>query len=134
LQRVALGSDVFWWQCADIKVDALEGSTPAYQMPVADVDYVAFEAALVHRNAQRGRVNRVYVQLHNRGIQAATNVQVKLLSADASAELPSLPSDFWTCFPDDAAVASSWTPIGAPRTIPELSTTEPVILEWDWST
>src|SRR5207248_6179653 len=75
-----------------------------------------------------------YVQLHNRGIQAATNVQVKLLSADASAELPSLPSDFWTCFPDDAAVASSWTPIGAPRTIPELSTTEPVILEWDWST
>jgi hypothetical protein len=48
-------------QCADIKVDALEGTVPSYQMPVATVDYLAFENKLQHRNAQRGKTNRVYV-------------------------------------------------------------------------
>jgi hypothetical protein len=54
LQGVALGDPQWWWQCADIKVDALAGTLPAYQMPVAKVDYVAFESRLAHRNAQRG--------------------------------------------------------------------------------
>ena len=40
-------------------------------MAVAAVDYAAYESKLQHRNAQRGRVNRVYVQLHNRGIAAS---------------------------------------------------------------
>src|SRR5262249_10793277 len=50
LQHVALGDVLNWWMCADIKVDALEGAPPAYQMNVADVDYVAFESRLAHRN------------------------------------------------------------------------------------
>ncbi|TMA97249.1 MAG: hypothetical protein E6J74_05725 [Deltaproteobacteria bacterium] len=53
LQYAALGDQLWWWQCADMKVDALEGAVPAYQMAVATVDYAAFESKLQHRNAQR---------------------------------------------------------------------------------
>lgn len=134
LQNVGLGDTLYWYMCADIKVDALDGAPPTYQMSISDVDYVAFESKLQHRNARRGNVNRVYVQVHNRGIQPATNVTVKLLFANASAGLPPLPSDFWTAFPANSANTSIWTPIGSPRVIPAISPTEPALLEWDWTT
>jgi photosystem II stability/assembly factor-like uncharacterized protein len=134
LQHIALGDPVWWWQCVDIKIDALEGAPPAYQMSVADVNYVAFESKLEHRNPQRGQVNRVYVQVHNRGIQPATDVTVKILYANASAGLPNLPSDFWTAFPGNSSSTLLWTPIGAAQVIPSLPPDEPTILEWEWST
>jgi len=134
LQHVALGDPAWWWQCADVKIDALEGSIPAYQMNVDEVDYAAFESRLEHRNPQRGRVNRVYVQIHNRGIQAAPTVTVKILYADASAGLPDLPTDFWTVFPADSVDTSHWKPIGTAQTIPLLLPTEPTVLEWEWNT
>jgi photosystem II stability/assembly factor-like uncharacterized protein len=134
LQQVALGDPLYPWMCADIKVDALAGSPLAYQFPVADVDFVTYEARLEHRNAERGNVNRVYVQVHNRGIATATSVTVKLLYADASAGLPPLPADFWTAFPGNSAVASSpWHPIGAAKTT-TVTPTLPAVLEWDWTT
>jgi len=132
-QYVSLGDQLWWWQCADIKVDALEGSTPSYQIPVATVDYLAFENKLQHRNAQRGKTNRVYVQVHNRGFAAGANVTVKVLYADASAGLPPLPADFWTAFPNDSRNTTYWKPIGTAKVIPSLSPTEPTILEWDWN-
>ncbi|MFI5178051.1 MAG: hypothetical protein ACHQO8_05795 [Vicinamibacterales bacterium] len=134
LQLVSLNDPLWWWQCADIKVDALEGTPPNYQTSVAAVDYAAYESRLQHRNAQRGRVNRVYVQLHNRGIAAGANVTVKLLYADASAGLPPLPSDFWTAFPNDSTNTTQWKPIGSAKVVPALSPVEPAILEWDWAT
>ena len=134
LQYVVLGDSLWWWECADIKVDALESTPPNYQMPVAAVDYVAYESRLQHRNAQRGKVNRVYVQVHNRGIAPAANVTVKLLYANASAGLPPLPSDFWTAFPNNSTNTSIWTPIGTAKVIPSLPAVEPTILEWDWTT
>jgi photosystem II stability/assembly factor-like uncharacterized protein len=133
--HVALGDALWWWQCADIKVDALEGTPPEYQIPtVATVDYVAFEHQLRHRNPQRGRINRVYVHVRNRGIAPAANVTVKLLYATASAGLPALPADFWTAFPNDSANTSNWKPIGTAKVIPSLSPVEPTVLEWDWTT
>jgi hypothetical protein len=134
LQGVALGDPQWWWQCADIKVDALAGTPPAYQMPVAKVDYVAFESRLAHRNAQRGQVNRIYVQVHNQGISDGANVAVKVLWADASAGLPSLPADFWTAFPGDSANTANWHPIGAAKSIASLPRYLPGVLEWDWTT
>lgn len=134
LQHVNLGDTLWWWQCADIKIDSLEGSPLSYQMNVDDVDYVAFESKLEHRNPQRGRVNRVYVQVLNRGIKAASNVTVKIMYANASAGLPNLPPDFWKAFPGDSADTTNWKPIGAAKLIPSLSPTEPATLEWDWST
>jgi hypothetical protein len=134
LQHVALGETLRWWQCADIKVDALEGSPPDYQMPVSAVDYVAFESKLEHRYPKRGQVNRVYVQMQNRGIAPAANVTIKLLYRNASAGSPPLPPDFWTAFPNDSSDTSVWTPIDVPQVVPSLSPGEPVVLEWEWTT
>src|SRR5207247_8777851 len=83
LHHVLLNDLVYWWQCSDAKIDAPEGSPPDFQMPISDVDFVAYEATLSHRNPQRGRVNRVYVQVHNRVIQSAS-VTMKILFADAT--------------------------------------------------
>jgi hypothetical protein len=134
LQHVALNDPLYVWQCADVKVDAIEGNPPAYQLPVADVDYLAFESRLAHRNAQRGQVNRVYVQIRNRGSQPALNVRVKLLTADATLGLPPLPVDFWAAFPNDSADTTRWRPVGAAATIPVVQPFEPTVLEWNWST
>lgn len=131
LQHVALGDALWWWQCADAKIDAPSPVTHDYQLPVAEVDYFAFETRLAHRAPQRGVLNHVYVQVHNRGIQTAANVTVKILYADASPGLPDLPSDFWTAFPGDGTT-TFWKPIGTAKTIPILSPKRPEILEWDW--
>lgn len=133
LQYVALNSPQWWWMCVDAKIDALEGTPLAFQMPVWAVDYVAFEAKLQHRPPQRGRVNRVYVQVHNRGYQAAANVRVKILYADASAGLPPLPSDLWTSFPADPSSTAVWHPIGSAQTIPVVEPLKPAVVEWDWT-
>jgi hypothetical protein len=66
LQNVKPKEKLFWWMCADIKVDPT-----FYQMNIDEVDYVKFEYRLRHRNLQRDRENRVYVQIHNRGIKPA---------------------------------------------------------------
>ena len=133
LQNVKLGNSLSWSMCADIKVDS-----PFYQMNVDDVDYVAYETKLQHRDPQRGRVNRVYVQVHNRGIKSADNVTVKIFYADISSGYPPLPSDFWTSFPNDPSDTINWKPIGQPLILPSppktLTNTEPTILAWEWST
>jgi hypothetical protein len=131
---VTLGATLNPRMCADIKVDALEGPSPAYQMNVAEVDYAAFEARLYHRNPRRGQVNRVYVQINNRGIKPASQVSVKLLYAKSAESLPALPADFWSAFPNDSAHTSVWKPIGAAKLVPTVSHLEPLILSWDWST
>jgi photosystem II stability/assembly factor-like uncharacterized protein len=130
-RQVNLGDPLFWWNCADVKVDSPVGGS--YQMPVASVDYVAFETALEHRNPQRGALNRVYVQVQNRGVLPASNVVVKILYADATPGLPDLPSDFWTAFPGNSGMPSPWTPIGAAKTIASLRPEHPAVLEWDWT-
>ncbi len=133
LQKVVLGAPQWYWMTTDIKVDSLAGTTPQYQFPVADVDYVVYEAKLQHRNPIRGQVSRAYVQVHNRGFAPAANVTVKLFWADASAGLPPLPADFWTMFPGNSSDTTKWHPIGAAKVIPSLSQTLPSILEWDFT-
>jgi hypothetical protein len=133
LHNVKLGDRLLWSMCADVKIDS-----PFYQMNIDDVDYIAFETKLQHRNPQRGRVNRVYVQVHNRGIKSADNVTVKIFYADTSNGYPPLPSDFWTSFPNDPSDTINWRPIGKPQILPSppktLTNTEPTILAWEWST
>lgn len=140
LQHVALGDPVWWWQCADVKNDARlvvipEGYHLAnFQANIGDVDAVVFESRLEHRNPLPGDVNHLYVQIHNRGTQAAHNVTVKVFYTDAAAGLPDLPSDFWTTFPVDSAQKSPWKPIGSAQTIPLLSQIKPTVLAWEWNT
>ena len=133
LQLVTLNQPQWFWMSTDMKVDALAGTIPSYQFPIAAVDYVVYESKLQHRNSVRGQVNRVYVQLHNRGFANAANVTVKLLWADASAGLPNLPPDFWTTFPNNSSNTTLWHPIGTAKVVPALSNVLPQILEWDFT-
>jgi photosystem II stability/assembly factor-like uncharacterized protein len=125
------GTLISWWESVDIKVDAPQ---PNFQTTSPVTDYVAFESDIQHRNPSRNRTNRFYVQVHNRGVNKATNIQVRAFFADASAGLPSLPSDFWSAGKPFSADPSgtTWTPVGPTQTIVELDPAEPGIVEWDW--
>ena len=125
---IALNDPCYWWQCADIKTDA----PPTWQLQPAEVNYLTFETKLVHEHPEKGDQNRVYVQVHNRGPVAATNVTVKIMTAGASAGLPDLPSDFWSAWPNSAGDAN-WSPVGAPQTIATLEPLRPTVLQWDWT-
>jgi hypothetical protein len=121
-----------WWQSPDVKVDAPE---PTFQTPTAISDYVSFEASIVHRTARRNRTNRFYVQVHNRGINPAPNVQVRAFFANASAGLPNLPADFWSSGKPFIGTPSGtdWTAIGPTQSIASVAAGRPAIVEWDWA-
>lgn len=124
----SIGDKVYWWQSPDIKVDSLP-----YYTTDALFDGVEFDRDLIHDKPVRTKVNKVYIQVHNRGPFNANNVTVKLLWADASAGLPTLPTDFWTTYPNDSSNTSIWHPIGTYQTISVLEATRPVILSWNWT-
>jgi photosystem II stability/assembly factor-like uncharacterized protein len=124
-------TNVYWWQSPDVKVDAKE---PEFQTLEPVTDYVAFESDLRHRKARRSSDNRFYVQIHNRGVKKATNVQIRAFFAPAAAGLPRLPSDFWSGgspFKRDPT-AIEWRPVGPTQIIPELEAGEPGIIKWNW--
>lgn len=118
------------WTSEDIKVDAPELD---FQTVTAVDNYVAF-ASLQHRTARRDRTNRFYVQVHNRGIAVAHNVQVRGFFAPASVGLPSLPADFWTGGRPFIGTPSgpNWTPVGPTITFATLEPGEPGLAHWDW--
>jgi hypothetical protein len=118
------------WQSEDIKVD---GQEPNFQTTNAVDNYVGF-ASLQHRTARRNRTNRFYVQVHNRGVNVAHNVQVRGFFAPASAGLPPLPADFWTGGRPFSGTPSGpdWAPVGAAINLGDLEPGEPGLAEWDW--
>jgi hypothetical protein len=59
-------------------------------------------------------------------------VTVKVLYADASPALPNLPANFWSAYPGNGTT-TVWKPIGAAKTISNLSPKRPEVLEWDWT-
>jgi hypothetical protein len=131
------GAFVYHWESADIKVDAppfdvvdslldgVEFDNPAQPSPIETI------AGITHNNPIRTQVNRVYVQVHNRGWKKADQVTVKLLWADAGAGLPALPADFWTNYPGDGFTQTYWNPIGT-TVITDLLPWTPQVLEFDW--
>jgi len=138
-----LGQIVHHWHGADIKVDA-----PPFQPVDALVDGVEFDnpthrplpfgypietvLGLTHKNPVRAKLNRIYVQAHNRGPRTATNVDVRLLWADAGAALPPLPGDFWTHFVTDAYDQTVWHLIGKQQ-IATLESGTPRVVRFDWT-
>jgi hypothetical protein len=118
------------WQSEDIKVD---GPEPNFQTTNAVDNYVGF-ASLQHRTARRNRTNRFYVQVHNRGINIAHNVQVRAFFAPTSPGLPPLPADFWSGGRPFSGTPSgpNWTPVGPTVNLGNLEPGEPGLAEWDW--
>ena len=131
------GNSAFWWQCADVKVD----SPPYQQANPTDVDFGlfgddhgVFAAGLIHEPTQRGTTVRVYVQVHNRGVNPATAVAVKAFYADASLGAPDLPAGFWAGFPNNVLPATSpWQPVGPHTTVPSVESGRPSVVEFDWA-
>jgi len=126
------GETVYWYQSPDIKIDAPDPATSAYQTPSRDIDYVQFEE-LVHDNPRRDTWVRVYAQVHNRGNDPATNVHLRAFWANAGAGLPNLPADFWTAFPNtDPSDTSVWHPVGASRILDVIYPGQPRVASWSW--
>jgi hypothetical protein len=135
----------YHWQSADIKVDAppfqtvdplvdgVEFDNPVHRMIPFGPGYpIETVAGITHENPIRSVVNRVYVQAHNRGPNAASAVDVRLLWADAGAALPPLPGDFWTGFAGDSYAQTVWHLIGKQQ-IPTLAPGVPRVLRFDWT-
>jgi hypothetical protein len=146
LQHISLYQELDWTMCADIKVD----SPFFYQTDtIHEVDYVVFENKLYHRNPKRGHINRIYVQIHNRGIRPAgiinpnEKVVIKLFYTNYLDEFvggyPHLPKDFWTNFNyHNIKINSIWKQIGDTKFLPEdpktITHTEPTVVNWEWQT
>jgi photosystem II stability/assembly factor-like uncharacterized protein len=131
------GSQTFWWQCQDIKVDS-----PSFQNPSASaVDFEFFEddhgifaAGLKDENPQRNRTVRVFVQLHNRGIHTATNVAVKIFFAASAVALPNLPTGFWNGFPNNVLPPTSpWQQISPHKVVDTIDSGGTRIVAFDWT-
>ena len=116
---------------------------PAFQDPASTLDYTAggpldaigFEA-MDHRPPNPKAPARVYLQVHNRGPDEATNVVARVYWAAQAADgsYPDLPADFWSQYPDsDPAPDSAWQPIGPASTVASVRPAEPQILLWTWS-
>ena len=109
------GRRVYHWAGPDIKLDTPD-ATGRYQLPItppAIVDFLQFTDRLsddgrkVATFATQTTITRVYIQIHNRGLDVADDVQVMLLVANAPVALPALPGGF-------ATHLHSGTPINTP--------------------
>ncbi len=121
------GDTVGHWESPDIKVEV-----QPYYSPDAVFDGVEFDTEVEHDDPHRDEVNRIYLQVHNRGYQPTTNVRVRVFFADASAGLPALPN---ALTPPDFNLSSTtdWQPVGPAQTIAELKPNRPVIVSWDFT-
>lgn len=133
----SFGSQCFWWQSPDIKVDS-----PSFQSQLAgDVDFEFFEddhgvsaSGLKHENPQRNRTVRVFAQVHNRGIHPATNAAVKIFFAASAVALPNLPTGFWNGFPNNVLPATSaWQQIGPHKIVNIVEAGGARIVAFEWT-
>jgi hypothetical protein len=134
----AAGSFVRHWNSPNIKVD-VPTSAGTYQTPTTGIDFFQFVDKIVDgsggvatRDPSTGTVvNRVYVEVHNRGSTPANNVRVMLLLTDASTALPSLPSGYATNVASGTVISTTqWRTVGF-RTINDLRVGTPKVVEFD---
>lgn len=124
---------VFHWQSRNIKVDV---PTPAgYQTPTSNIDFVVFNDIIQDGSEQTVTldpttgtvVNRVYVEVHNRGIVEVSSVNVMLLLANASTGLPPLPAGYETNVQNGTPISTAvWQTVGI-QTISNLNVAFPQV-------
>ena len=135
IDPTTVGQNVYWWESADIKVDAFPYFATDALFDGVEFDLTTHEDP-IRNDAGHPNPNRLYIQVHNRGPMPTNNVKVKALWADASAGLPALPSDFWASYPNDWSAASAWSTVDATvpfQTIPTLLPHTPKVLMWNWN-
>ncbi len=129
------GQVVVHWESPNIKVDV---PTPAgYQTPTTSIDFYQFvdtiqdgSGGVATMDPSAGTVvNRVYVEVHNRGYFTAATVNVMLLLCDASPHLPALPSGYTASVQAGTAVGGAFTLVGT-RSISNLRAGFPRVVEF----
>ena len=101
------------------------------------IDGVEFDETLVSDKPLAGDINRVYVQVHNRGFGAAAKVKVSLYFAKANhAPAPAGPLtppdiDNRINYPGDPAADSPWK-LASSQTLGALAPGEPTVVRFDW--
>ena len=121
----------------NIKVDV---PTPAgYQTASNAIDFLQFNDVIVDGSQGTATidpvngtvVNRVYVEIHNRGIVEAANVQVMLLLANASAGLPLLPAGYQANVLAGTPITSAnWQTVGV-KTLNSVRAGFPLVAEFN---
>src|SRR5262249_49429557 len=111
------GGLLHWWDSADIRI-SVPGSgveSDAWIEDPVSVESCPVEAAYCPNGTIpdeypiRGQRAKVYVQVHNRGNRAATNVRVLAIWTPADAGVPLLPDGFWTTtLPANATACGGW--------------------------
>jgi hypothetical protein len=149
------GATLYHYQCADIKVDALQRGTP----PVPDffqtdpegtlpLSHVLFDQLKDNSDNFPGSDQAmVHVQVRNRGLATANNVRVWALYCNASAGVPALsasPSSgdnfpFWNQFQVTGQIVpmlpsdSPWRPIGPPQVLSGIDPSQSQVASWTWT-
>lgn len=110
---------VYHYLSRNIRVDV---PTPAgYQTPTSDIDFLIFNDKIVDGSTHVATidpvtgtvVNRVYVEVHNRGIVPASNVQVMLLVTTPSVSIAPLPAGYESNVQAGTPISSaSWATVG----------------------
>lgn len=121
----------------DLKVDRPDGDG-AYQLPIDDdPDFVSFVDKLTDgardvKTHDRSLVNRVYVQIHNRGPKAADRVRVALWLAPRSGTVPpDLPADYRMRLKLQSPVISAdWKVVGYAE-VNGVRATSPAVVGFD---
>ena len=124
----------------DVKIESAYrfGGTPT-RMSTTDytaagpLDFIGF-AQLEEGSLVGGAGSSLWVQVHNRGPQPATNVAVRAFWADnAGSAYPPLPAGFWTGFPSTDPPGSDWKAVGPAVTIASVRAGEPALASWSWT-
>jgi hypothetical protein len=143
------GGSLYWWESTDIRIDVPSVDDPAHT--IASADNFEFESCpievstacpagtMMDNSPVRGQAANAYVQVNNRGLAAASNVRVVTLFADATLEVPPLPSSFWTTTvpPGGSSCGSldnstGWNLVGC-TTIPVVNPELPEVAQIPWS-
>jgi hypothetical protein len=107
------------WESVNIKIDV--PTTAGYQTPTPNIDFFTFVdrivdggGAVATLDPSQGTVtNRVYVEVHNRGITPVTNVSVMLLVTQPSVAWADLPSNYNLSVQTSTPISTSdWETVG----------------------
>lgn len=132
------GETVRHYQGPDIKVD-VPSAMGTYQTPTNQINCYQFVDTIVDGSGGVATVdpsvgtaiNRMYVQVHNRGVTPASGVQVMVLLANASAGLPNLPAGYDTDVRAGTAInTTNWQTVGI-QTLNDLQVGLPQIASFN---
>jgi hypothetical protein len=143
---------VYWWQSTDIRID-VPSSAPS-QNRLSSADHVEAQSCPIHLSScppgtirdaepQPGQPARLYVNVSNTGLRAASDVRVTALVSAAGTTFPSLPNDFWTttfpagttaCGALDTSTGWQFADSARPcRVIPVVNPHLPEVVGFDWT-